>query len=201
MILRFSLRLAALLPALLPVLLLGACAGDDGGPADAKLEPGWPSLAPRVGEVSPLVPRVPLGVCATCGPDAAGTVTAPLPAMADLPAPEPGVLPGDIEARLERIEASISRIEAEWPAARDAAWAAIAGAPAGAVETEADVQASRYEALFQPLGSEDAALGVLEAAVANAEGAEAYAARMAALRARLVALEALRAGGINGGRD
>lgn len=182
----------------LAALLLGACAGNAGDEAEAGSKPGWPSLAPRVGEVSPLVPRVPLGVCAACSPDAPGTAPPPLPAMADLPPPVRAVLPDDVEDRLTRIAAILTQIEAAWPAARDTARAAIADAPAGALETEADVQASRFEALFQPLGPEDAALAALEAAIADGAGAAAYAPLVTALRARMATLDAVRATGLSG---
>lgn len=180
------------------LLLLAGCAAGKDADSDRTMKPGWPSLAPRVGEVSPLVPRVPLGACMDCGPDGLTSVTTPaLPAMIDLPAPTRSVLPANIDARLLQIENTIARIENEWPAVRARSNATTASAGAGAVETEANVQASRFEALFQPLGLEDAALSALEVMLHDAEGADAYAPRVEALRARLVALEAIRARGLN----
>ncbi|WP_416906950.1 MAG: hypothetical protein ACMVO5_07755 [Polymorphobacter sp.] len=183
------------------VLLMMALAGCAGGEAR-----DWPSLAPRAGEVSPLVPRVPLGACVGCGPDAEVAAAEAEAAAADslgvtaLPAPVRPVLPGDMTARLDGIEAGIAAVEAAWPGARTDGLAAIAAAGGGAVETEAAVQASRFEALFQPLGPEDAALTALEAILGDAEGGAAFAGRVAGLRARLDALEVVRAGGLEGGR-
>jgi hypothetical protein len=182
-------RLFLLLP--LGAALFG-CASADG-------ERAWPSLAPRPGEISPMVPRVPLGACAGCGPDMVSeqpVVSAPQ--ASGLAAPVRPDLPADIDERLTRIEAGIAAVEAAWPGARAAALAAIADAGGGARETEADVQASRFEALFQPLGQDDSALTALAVILPEAEGGEAYAARLATLQARLSALERVRAAGLAG---
>jgi hypothetical protein len=179
--------------ALLFVFALGGCATSD--------DKRWPSLAPRANEVSPLVPRVPLGACATCAPDASPDTnvvfTAPPPL---LPAPEPLPLPEDAAARMAAIEAAIADVEGRWPEQRQKAQAAIAAA-SSANTTEAEVQASRYEALFLALGDASAALETLEDSLADqpqsaSQEPSALAARAVAARLRLDQLEAVRAAGL-----
>ncbi len=179
---------------LLTALLLGACAnGDADEPRERR--PGWPSLAPRANEVSPLVPRVPLGRCVGCSPDAPAAPP-PLPALAGLPAITEATIPADADQRLGAIEAEIRRVESRWPVLQREARQAIAAAGAEARDIEAEAQASRFEALFQPLGEQDAALAGLQAALADAAGGEALASPAAALRARLAELDAVRRGGL-----
>lgn len=180
-------------PGIILIVMLAGCASDDAG-EDVAIKPGWPSLAPRAGEVSPLVPRVPAGACAGCNSGPAVVVT---PALADLPAPVRAVLPADAEARLASIETAVAAVEAAWPRALDAARAAVRNAPAGARDTEADVQASRFEALFQSLGAQDAALAALEPVLAEAEGGDTLNGRAADLRARLDALDDARKNSLN----
>jgi hypothetical protein len=178
---------------LLLMFALGGCATSD--------DKRWPSLAPRANEVSPLVPRVPLGACAACAPDARPETnivfTAPPPLLA---APEPLPLPEDAATRMTAIEAAIADVEGRWPEQRRKARAAIAAAPAENT-TEADVQASRYEALFFALGDTSAALETLEDSLADQpqssrQGLSALAARAVAARLRLDQLEAVRAAGL-----
>jgi hypothetical protein len=159
---------------------LSACASLD-------RKESWPTLAPRAGELSPLVPRTPLGACAGCGQDAA--------ALPPPPAPPPPV-PADVPARLARIGAAIAIIEAAAPARR-ADWqraaAAATGKPADSdAMTEAEVQRSRYEALLLPLGIEARALDAIEDDLAGKADAAAGLAGVAALRARITALDAPR---------
>lgn len=178
----------------LSALLLAACASDDAAePRDRR--PGWPSLAPRADEVSPLVPRVPLGRCVGCSPDAPAAPPQ-LPALAGLPAIVEQPLPADAAARLTEIESEIARVEAEWPVLQRDARRAIAAAGAEAKAIESEAQASRFEVLFQPLGVQDSALAALEPVFAQAQGGDALAARASALRARLEALDAIRRRGL-----
>jgi hypothetical protein len=168
------------LPLLAFLVALSACASLD-------RKESWPRLAPRAGELSPLVPRTPLGACAGCGLDAA-----PPPPP---PAPPPPV-PADVPARLARIGAAIAIIEAAAPARR-ADWqraaAAASGKPADSdAMTEAEVQRSRYEALLLPLGIEARALDAIEDDLAGKADAAAGLAGVAALRARITALDAPR---------
>ncbi len=175
-------------------LLLAACASSDGDdPADARLK-GWPSLAPRPGEVSPLVPRVPLGAFAGCGPDARETAAPVLAPLAALPLPQPVPLPADAAARLQAAEAVIAAVEADAGPARARARAAIAAAGPGAEPTEAEVQRSRFEALFLQLGP---AAADIEALMPALESDPALAARAAALAARLEALDTERRRGLD----
>jgi hypothetical protein len=178
---------------LLLLFALAGCATSD--------DKRWPSLAPRANEVSPLVPRVPLGACAACAPDASPDTnivfTAPPPLLA---APAPLPFPADAADRMAAIEAAIADVETRWPGQRQKARAAIAAA-SSANTTEAEVQASRYEALFLPLGDTSAALETLEDSLADqpqsAEQAPpTLAARALAARLRLDQLEAVRAAGL-----
>jgi hypothetical protein len=164
------------LPLLAAVVVLSGCAGLNRGES-------WPTLAPRAGEVSPLVPRTPLGACAGCGQD---MIAAP-PAVAALPP-----VPADVAARLARVETAIAAIEAAAPARR-ADWtratAAAAGKPADSdAATEAEVQRSRYESLLLPLGIEERALDTIEDSLTGKADADAGLASVAALRARIAAL-------------
>jgi hypothetical protein len=167
------------LPLLAFLVALSACASLD-------RKESWPTLAPRAGELSPLVPRTPLGACAGCGQDAAALPPPPPPA------PPPPV-PADVPARLARIGAAIAGIEAAAPARR-ADWqraaAAATGKPADSdAMTEAEVQRSRYEALLLPLGIEARALDAIEDDLAGKADAAAGLAGVAALRARITALD------------
>ncbi len=164
------------LPLLAAVVALSGCAGLNRGES-------WPTLAPRPGEVSPLVPRTPLGACAGCGQD---MIAAP-PAVAALPS-----VPADVAARLARVETAIAAIEAAAPARR-ADWTRAAAAAAGKADdsdaaTEAEVQRSRYESLLLPLGIEERALDSIEDDLTGKAEADAGLASVAALRARIAAL-------------
>ena len=171
------------LPLLAFLAALSACASLDS-------KESWPTLAPRAGELSPLVPRTPLGACAGCGQDAAAMPPAP---PSSLPPPP---VPADVPARLARVEAAIAAIEAVSPASR-ADWqravAAAAGKPADSdAMTEAEVQRSRNEALLLPLGIEARALDAIEDDLAGKADAATGLAGVVALRARIAALDAPR---------
>ena len=164
------------LPLLAAATVLSGCAGHDRGER-------WPTLAPRPGEVSPLVPRTPLGACTGCGQD----MIVAAPAVAAQPS-----VPSDVAARLDRVAKAIGAIEAAAPARR-ADWtraiAAAAGKPADSdAATEAEVQRSRYESLLLPLGIEERALDTIEDDLTGKAKADAGLASVAALRARIAAL-------------
>jgi len=170
---------------LVPLLVLAGCATDD--------KQGWPSLSPRANEVSPLVPRVPLGACAACVPDATAPVAAPPPLLG---IPEPLPLPADADAQMRAIEAAVADVEARWPAQRRDARAAIATATSDA-ESEAFVQASRFEALFLALGDTSSALEALEDALVYRTDQPNLSARARDLRQRLDRLESIRVAGLD----
>jgi hypothetical protein len=175
-------RLSSILPVLALALALAGCTGSD-------RKHNWPTLAPRAGEMSPLVPRTPLGACAGCGQDvftqAAEAVPAPLPPP-----------PADAAARIDAIDKAIADVEAKYPAQHRSTDAAIDAARGQAADsdanTEAEVQRSRLESLFLPLAVQSRALDQLEDDLAGKAGADALLARVAALRERLARLDAAR---------
>jgi hypothetical protein len=165
---------------LIPLLLLAAgCSG-------MNRDGAWPTLAPRPGEISPMVPRVTAGGCGGCGQDvfAAPAVTAPAP----LPPP-----PADAAARLEAIDTAIAAVEAKYPPQARATAAASRAASASGADSnagiDAEVQRSRLEALFLPLAAQAKALDALADDLAGT-AADGLSARLAGLRERLGRLEA-----------
>jgi hypothetical protein len=174
-------------PVFLALMLFAGCAGGDKG--------AWPSLAPRSNEVSPLVPRVPLGACAGCDSGTASSWTPAPPVL--LGAPELPPLPADLSGRLAALSTALAEVEGRWPEARTAAQAAVARAvDAEDRVSEAEVQASRFEALFLGLGEVDAELMLIEEALALRPELAGEADAVAALRARLEALEEVRLSGL-----
>lgn len=163
--------------AMLPLMLiLAGCAGN----SDGK----WPSLTPRAGEVS----RDPGSSVLAC----AGCSAAEVPRAAAPPLPAP--LPADVEIRLAETIRAIEAVETQAPAQARAAAAAIMVARAKPERSgDAEVERSRYEALFLPLSVEARRLEVLADDVAGRDGAEAVLARIEALRRRIEALEQARA--------
>jgi hypothetical protein len=154
------------------LLLLAGCAGNTQGK--------WPSLAARSGEASADVPR-----CAGCGQD---VVAAPAVAPVAI-AP----LPTDVDARLGNTTQVVSDIEARAPAQARAATAAIVAARGNPERSgAAEVERSRYEALFMPLSIEERRLEVLSDDIAGRDGAAPVLARIAALRDRIAALQQAR---------
>ncbi|MFZ4689622.1 MAG: hypothetical protein ACOYLS_10330 [Polymorphobacter sp.] len=174
------------IPHLLPILAIAAAlAGCSGMNRGGK----WPTLAPRAGEVSPLVPRTPLGACAGCGQDV-------FPAAPEPVAVAPPPVTADVPARLDATEKAIAAVEAQLPALRHAMQAANAAARGSAGDsnaaTEAEVQRSRFESAFLPLAVQARALDQIDDDVVDKAGAEPYIQRAAALRSRLAALDAER---------
>lgn len=142
----------------------------------------WPSLAPRAGETAPEGAVAVTGPCAGCGQDVA---VAPA-----LVAPVRQPLPADVQARLTNIVGIIAGVEAKVPAQARTATAAINAARRDAARSgDAEVERSRYEALFMPLSIEDRQLEVLSDDVVGRDGADAVLAQIADLRARLAALD------------
>jgi hypothetical protein len=150
-------------------------------------ESRWPTLLPRPGEVSPLVPRTPMGACAGCGQDVFTASPASSP-----PAPVP--VPGDAVARLDATEKAIRVIEAKLPDIRRALDRAVLAANAAPgdsdLATNAEIERSRLALLRVPLLQQGATLDALEDALVGADGAAPLRDRLAALRARLVQLRA-----------
>lgn len=170
---------------LVTAMLTAGCSGMQRG-AD------WPTLAPRPGEISPMVPRTPLGACAGCGQDVFAAPAAPPVAPPTAPALLPA--PADTAARLNAIAAAIAAVETSIPGQRRTADAAIAAASGKADDsnaaTEAEVQRSRLEALYLPLAVEASALDDVEDAITGKADTAALVARIASLRGRLAKLEA-----------
>ncbi|GGE20003.1 hypothetical protein GCM10011529_28260 [Polymorphobacter glacialis] len=177
-------RAPVALVSIIGALALSGCSGMN---RDGK----WPTLAPRAGEISPLVPRTPLGACAGCGQDMIAPPAPPPVAVALPPAP------ADTVSRLDAIDKAIAEVAAAFPAQRRALRTALAAAAGKADDsnaaTEAEVERSRFETLFLPLAVQDKALDAMEDDLAGRAATEAYRERIAGLRARIVTLEADRA--------
>ena len=164
---------------LLLLLILSGCARD--------MQGKWPTLATRPGEDVPAIPVT--GPCAANGAGCGQNVAAP--AAAVVPAPQP--LPADTEARLASITAIIAAVEAKAPAQARTATAAITAARRNtALSGDAEVERSRFEALFMPLSVEDRGLEILTDDVIGRNGADPVLARIEALRNRLDALQTKR---------
>jgi hypothetical protein len=164
------------------ILLLVGCTRDGEG---AK----WPTLAPRPGELSPLVPRTPLGNCPGCGQD---MIAAPV-VVEPPPLPPVGA---DVAGRIEAVGKAIAEVEAAYPAQLRTTQTAVRQAAAGDADAvgEAEVQRSRLESLFLPLAVQARALDAIEDDLAGKADTGPALARVAALRARLAALQAVREG-------
>lgn len=173
------------------ILTVLACAITLAGCSGLDRKGKWPTLAPRPGEVSPLVPRTPLGACAGCGQDVFAEPAEPAPAP--LPPPPP---PADVPARIDAVDKAITTVSASVPAQRRATEAAIAAARGSAADSnaaaEAEVQRSRFESLFLPLAVQARALDAIEDDLAGKAGAEPLLARVTELRDRLARLDAER---------
>jgi hypothetical protein len=169
-----------LLTALGAAVLLTGCSGVNSG--------RWPTLAPRPGEISPLVPRTPLGACAGCGQDVLPAATGPAPVVAPVPAP------ADASARLDAIDAAVAAVEGAVPAQRGAfakARATAAASPGNDdLSAAAEVQRSRLALMYVPLLSQSNALDTLADELVGKVGTDSLVARIAALRQRLIVLEA-----------
>lgn len=171
-----------MLVALSTLLLSGCTRGGEDQP--------WPTLAPRPGEASPLVPRTPVGNCPGCGQD---IIAAPV-VVAPPPLPPVGV---DVAGRIEAVGKAIAEVEAAYPAQLRLTEAAVRAAASGNADAvgEAEVQRSRLESLFLPLAVQARALDAIEDDLAGRAGAAVPLARVEALRGRIAALQAVREGG------
>ncbi len=172
---------------LLALLLLAACSGRGSD---------WPSLSPRPGEVSPMVPRNVAGQQRCPGSAAAdrdcgqpqAAVAAPL-----LPPPEAPPSAAAVVAELAVLEARVAEVEAAAvPARKTLAAAEVAANGAGPESAQAAalaVASSRLASVLQPLQSVGFRVEALIALTAEASDREAYAARLASLTIRIAALD------------
>ena len=176
-----------ILPLVIAVLLAG-CAGRG---------TDWPSLNPRPGEISPMVPRnVPgVGRCPRGDAECAPPAEAVAPAAPDMPAPTPPPSPAAAETELAALEAMVAQVEAAAAparAARDAARAAAAGSAAdSAAALKVEAAESALGAALAPLAGADYRRAALAEALRDA-GAEAVtlAPRLEALANLIAALQA-----------
>jgi hypothetical protein len=176
------------LPLVLALLMAG-CAGRTND---------WPSLNPRPGEISPMVPRnVPgVGRCrgaggAECAPPAEAVV----PAAPDMPAPTPPLSFAAAETELAALEALVAQVEAAAAPARAARDTARTAAAGSAVDTAVALQLEAAEsalgAALAPLAGADYRRAALAEALRDAPAAAAtLASRLDALANRIAALQA-----------
>lgn len=172
------------------LLALAGCAGRGGD---------WPTLNPRPGEISPMVPRnVPgLGRCPRGnGADCAPTPEAVAPAAPDMPAPTapPTQLSAETElAALEALAAQVEAAAAPARAARDAARAAAAGSASDSAAASArEAAETALSSALAPLAAADYRRAALADALREAPAlADALQPRLAALAARMQALQPL----------
>ena len=174
-------------PLVLALLLVG-CAGRSND---------WPSLNPRPGEISPMVPRnVPgVGRCPRSDASCAPPVEAVAPAAPDMPAPTPPPTPAAAQAELAALEAVVAQVEAAAAparAARDAARAAAAGSAAdSAAALRLEAAESGLGAALAPLAGVDYRRAALAEALRDAPAeATALGSRLDALASRIAALQA-----------
>jgi len=152
----------------------------------------WPSLAPRPGEVSPMVPRNVAGqmrcpLAVACAPPAGEP-------PADLVAPQPpppaaqAVLAeiAVIEGLVAGVEEAVATARRNVVTARATAGTANPDSATGAAVVAAD---ARLVAALQPLTSAAFRLEALAAATRDAGDRARYADRMAALTRRIAALD------------
>ena len=163
------------LPLLMLLIVPAGCAGG----MDGK----WPSLAPRAGEIAT---DGPLPVCPGCGQDAVlPPIVEPVAVLLPLPAGAAAQY-GDASRRIGAIEAKV-------PAQARIATAVIDAARRDAGRSaDADVERSRYEALFLSLSVEERELDKLADAIAGRASAAVMEAQIEELRGRLRRLQAAR---------
>ena len=168
---------------LLLALMLAGCAGRG---AD------WPDLAPRPGEVSPMVPRNVAGTLrcpqAECAPPAEPVADA----APDLPPLPPPPARAEAEAELTSLSAEVARIaitaadlRAHRDALRVAALTEAANSPAAA---ELEVAQSALDAALAPLAVLDYRRAALAVALEQSPDAAALAPRLADLADAIAAL-------------
>ncbi len=174
-------------PLVLALLLVG-CAGRSND---------WPSLNPRPGEISPMVPRnVPgVGRCPRADADCAPPAEAVAPAAPDMPALTPPPTPAAAETEIAALEAMVAQVEAAAAparAARDAARAIAAGSAAdSAAALQREATESALGAALAPLAGADYRRAALAEALRDAPAAAVtLAPRLEALAKRIAALQA-----------
>lgn len=172
-------------------LLLAGCAGRASD---------WPSLNPRPGEISPMVPRnVPsaaqaVGRCPRDGAACAPPAEAVAPAVPDIAAPTAPPTPADAETELAALEAVVAQVAAAAAparAARDAARAAAAGSAAdSAAALKVEAAESALGAALAPLARADYRRAALAEALRDAPSdAATLTPRLEALAGRIAALQ------------
>ncbi len=169
-------------------LLLAGCAGRGND---------WPSLNPRPGEISPMVPRnvsgvgrCPKGDVADCGPPAVTLV----PAAPDMTAPSLPPTLAVAEAELVTLEVMVAQVEAAAVparAARDAARLAAAEAASdSAAASKLEAAESVLSVALAPLAGADYRHAALAEALRDAPATAAtLAPRLDALAARIAGLQ------------
>jgi hypothetical protein len=173
---------------LLPLALLVGCAGRGSN---------WPTLAPRAGEVTTMVPRNVAGPesgrCATaadCAPP-----PAPIPPGAAIDMPPPQAIPDATatQAELAAIAAIIDTASAAAGPARGALASARQAANGSAQDSAAASRVAAAEssvsAALAPLAGAAFRLQALDLATATAPDRATYADRIALLASRIAALQ------------
>jgi hypothetical protein len=153
----------------------------------------WPTLAPRPGEISPMVPRNVAGQM-RC-PTAVDCAPPPAALAAELIAPAPAPpTAAAVLAELAEIEQQLAGLEQSVVTARQIAatarTAAATAAPESATEGAAVAAEARLAATLQPLQAAAFRLEALAAATNDASDRAAYASQLEALGRRIAALAA-----------
>ena len=173
-------------------LLLAGCAGPSRD---------WPSLSPRAGEISPMVPRnvpgagrCPRGDGGQCVPPPETVAqAAAAPGAAALPAPgaPPSLQAAAAElAALETIAAQVESAAAPARIARDAARVAASGkAGDSAAASRREAAQSSLSAALAPLASADYRRAALAESLREVPAAAALLPRLDALARRIAALQ------------
>lgn len=167
-------------------LLLAGCAGQGRD---------WPSLNPRPGEISPMVPRAVPGVgrCAReqgvdCGPPVAQP-----PAATAVPPPTPPITPAAAASELAALEALVAEVETAAAPRRAAVEAArrAAGTASGdsAAASRREAAQSALSAALAPLASADYRRAALAEALRDVPDAQALLPRLEALARRIAGLQ------------
>ncbi len=156
----------------------------------------WPSLNPRPGEISPMVPRAVPGVgrCAReAGADCGPPVAAPPPALADVPAPPTPITAAAAANEVAALETLVAEVEAAAAPRRAAVDAArrAAGNAAGdsAAASRLEAAQSALSAALAPLASADYRRAALAVALGDVPDGKALLPRLEALARRIAALQ------------
>jgi hypothetical protein len=158
----------------------------------------WPTLAPRAGEVTTMVPRNVAGAgpnsggCASADCAPPPTAAAPAAAIA-MPPPVPVPDQAAAQAELARIAAEIATVATAAGPARSAAanarQAASGSADDSAAASRAAAAESALSAALTPLAGAAFRLQALDLATANAPERSTYSDQIAALARRIAQLQ------------